>query len=101
MPKLYEYFGLRVYFYTNEHEPIHVHGRHAGRESRAEIIVENGRVVGLVFGEVAGRRPLEGQKRADFEELVEAKADDIVRRWIDFFVHNIRSKPEVITRRLK
>ncbi|MGA2864632.1 MAG: DUF4160 domain-containing protein [Verrucomicrobiota bacterium] len=101
MPKLYEYFGLRVYFYTNEHEPIHVHGRHAGRESRAEIIVENRRVVGLVFGEVAGRRPLEGQKRADFEELVEAKADDIVRRWIDFFVHNIRSKPEVITRRLK
>jgi hypothetical protein len=72
MPKLYEYFGLRVYFYTNEHEPIHVHGRHAGRESRAEIIVENGRVVGLVFGEVAGRRPLEGQKRADFEEPVEA-----------------------------
>jgi hypothetical protein len=101
MPKLYEYFGLRVYFYTNEHEPIHVHGRHAGRESRAEIIVEGGRVVGVVFGEVAGKRPLEGQKRRDFEALVEAKADDIVRRWIEFFVHNIRSKPETIIRRLR
>ena len=25
MPKLYEYFGLVVFFYANEHEPIHVH----------------------------------------------------------------------------
>jgi hypothetical protein len=101
MPKLYEYFGLQVYFYTNEHRPIHVHGRHAGRESRAEIIVESGRVVEVLFGRVAGKRPLEGQKRRDFEGLVAAKADDIVRRWIEFFVHNVRSKPESITRRLK
>lgn len=78
-----------------------MHGRHAGRESRAEIIVESGRVVGVIFGRVPGRPPLEGQKRRDFQELVEAKADDIVRRWIEFFVHHIRSKPEVIVRRLK
>lgn len=26
MPKLYEYFGLIVLFYSDEHEPIHVHG---------------------------------------------------------------------------
>ena len=26
MPKLYEYLGIVVYFYSNEHEPIHVHG---------------------------------------------------------------------------
>jgi hypothetical protein len=38
MPKLYEYFGLVVYFYANEHEPIHVHGEYQGRESKAEII---------------------------------------------------------------
>ncbi len=25
MPKLYEYFGLIVLFYSNELEPIHVH----------------------------------------------------------------------------
>ena len=26
MPKLYEYFGLIIMFYANEHEPVHVHG---------------------------------------------------------------------------
>ncbi len=34
MPKLYEYFGLIVLFYANEHEPVHVHGKHQGKESR-------------------------------------------------------------------
>ena len=70
MPKLYEYFGIIVYFYTNEHEPIHVHGRHAGRESKAEIIRENGRIVDIVFRDVPGKRPLEGVKLRDFEKLV-------------------------------
>jgi hypothetical protein len=27
MPKLYEYFGLIVLFYANEHEPVHVHAK--------------------------------------------------------------------------
>ena len=101
MPKLYEYLGILIYFYTNEHEPIHVHGRHAGRESRAEVILENGRVVRVEIGNVAGKRPLEGQKLRDFETLVNAKAEEIVERWISFFVNNVRTKPEVITRRIK
>jgi hypothetical protein len=101
MPKLYEYLGILVYFYSNEHEPIHVHGKHTARESRAEIILENGRVVSIEFGSVPGKRPLEGQKLKDFETLVKAKAEEIVERWINFFVHNVRSKPEIITRRIK
>ena len=101
MPKLYEYFGILIYFYSNEHEPIHVHGKHAGRESRAEIVLANGRFVRVEIGSVAGKRPLEGQKLKDFETLVNARAEEIVERWIDFFVNNIRSKPEIITRRIK
>lgn len=62
MPKLYEYFGLIVMFYANEHEPVHVHGKFQGCESRA---------------------------------------DDIVAKWIDFFVLHKPITPERITRRLK
>ena len=101
MPKLYEYLGIVVYFYTNEHDPIHVHGRCDDRESKAEIILENGRVVRIVVDVVAGKRPLEGQKLRDFQKLVDAKAEEIVERWIGFFVHNIRIAPQIITRRFK
>jgi Domain of unknown function (DUF4160) len=101
VPKICEYLGILIYFYSNEHEPIHVHGLHDGRENRAEIVLENGRVVRVEVTNVPGKRPLRARKLKDFETFVNARADEIVRRWIDFFVNNIRSKPEIITRRIK
>ena len=29
MPKIFEYLGILIFFYSNEHEPIHVHGKYA------------------------------------------------------------------------
>ncbi|MEK7686385.1 MAG: DUF4160 domain-containing protein [Verrucomicrobiota bacterium] len=101
MPKLYEYFGLRVYFYANEHEPIHVHGFYQGRESKAEIIIVNGEIVEIRFGGVSGMKPLEGRALADFKVLVTHRAMDIVNKWVEFFVHRKAITTERITRRLK
>ena len=100
MPKLYEYFGLIVMFYANEHEPVHVHGKCQGRESKAEIIVLNGAVTEIRYSEVAGRVPLEFREMKYFQELVSARADDIIQKWIDFFVLHKSIKPERITGRL-
>jgi len=36
-----------------------------------------------------------------FQEVVSARADDIGRKWIDFFVLHKSIKPERITGRLK
>ena len=71
VPKLYEYFGLIVLFYSNEHEPIHVHGKYQERESKAEIIFENGKFVEVRISEVTGKRPLDRQRLALFQQLVE------------------------------
>jgi hypothetical protein len=101
MPKLYEYFGLRVYFYANEHEPVHVHGFFQGRESKAELIIENGVVVGIRIGPVAGMKPLNGKALADFKLLVNLRSGEIVHKWIEFFVHHRQIETEVITRKLK
>jgi hypothetical protein len=101
MPKLYEYFGLRIYFYANEHEPVHVHGFYQGRESKAEIVIENGVIRGIRVLPVAGMKPLSGQSLTDFKLLVSRKAEDIVRKWVEFFVHHRQIETEAITRRLK
>ncbi|EIY8044138.1 DUF4160 domain-containing protein [Vibrio vulnificus] len=42
MPKIYEYLGIILFFYSNEHEPIHIHGKFQGKESKAEIHLKNG-----------------------------------------------------------
>jgi hypothetical protein len=49
MPKLYEYFGLIILFYSNEHQPIHVHGKFQNRENKAEFIIIDGRIVDIIY----------------------------------------------------
>ena len=88
MPKLYEYFGLIVLFYSNEHEPIHVHGKYQDKESKAEIILVEGEIKEIRIANVKGKRPLEGRHLKDFEALVRHFASDIVKKWIDYFVYH-------------
>jgi hypothetical protein len=101
MPKLYEYFGLIVMFYANEHQPVHVHGKFQGWESRAEIIMINGAITDIRYAGIAGRAPLEPREMRFFQEIVSVKADEIVSKWIDFFVLHKSIIPERITSRLK
>lgn len=101
MPKLYEYFGLIIMFYANEHEPVHVHGKCQGREARAELIVLNGLVTEIRYNGVSGRPPLSGSEMKFFREIVTARAVEIVAKWIDFFVMHKPITPETITRRFK
>jgi len=101
MPKLYEYFGISVYFYAGEHLPVHVHGRHGDEETVAEIITANGKIISIRYRKVAHRRPLSGKARRHFVELVEAKAKEILQKWADVFLLNKIVKPEILTRRIK
>jgi len=98
MPKLYEYFGIIIMFYSNDHEPIHVHGKHNGRESKAEIILRDGKVVSIKFIPVG--QGLEINKQKEFEAFVRAYADEIVKKWVDFFVYKKQIVPQTITKKV-
>lgn len=101
MPKLYEYFGIIVLFYSNEHTPIHVHGRYQDSESKAEIIVLNGKIIRIKFSDVKGKKKLPRTKNAAFKKLINKQAKDIVAKWIDFFVFNKPVKAKKITKEIK
>ncbi len=101
MPKLYEYLGLVVFFYANEHEPIHVHGRRENRESRAELILIDGLLVEVRLTDVNGKAPLAAVESRDFLALVKHFSGDIVQRWVDFFVLHKSFTAQRITQRLK
>lgn len=87
-------------FYSNEHEPIHVHGRYQNSESKAEIIIENGLIVAVRVTEVKGKRPLKGKELKRFEKLVTYYQNDIVKKWIDFFVYHLPVETEKISQEL-
>ena len=89
MPLLFTFFGLRFMFYSNDHEPIHVHvvkGKGKIKETAKfnimpEItLVENN---GLQSNEI---------KMA--EMVIEENKELITERWNEFF--NKNQKPEVL-----
>jgi hypothetical protein len=79
MPKLYEYFGLIILFYSNEHELIHVHGKYQGAESKAEFIIEDGQIIKFHYSAVQGRKPLSPNQMRNFQVVVEHFAEEIVQ----------------------
>lgn len=101
MPKIYTYLGITILFYSNEHEPVHVHGKYQGKESKAEITIKDGKVIGIKIRSVAGRRSLPSSVLQDFGEFVELNADIIVKKWIDYFVLHKELVCENIERRIK
>ncbi|MCP4753005.1 MAG: DUF4160 domain-containing protein [Proteobacteria bacterium] len=101
MPKLYEYFGLIILFYSNEHEPVHVHGKYQNTESKAELIIENGKVVEIRFLTVRGKRVLNPSQQKNFEILVKHYTEEIVNKWIDYFVLHKQIPTIKITRKIK
>ena len=100
MPKLYEYLGLVILFYFNEHEPIHVHGKYHGKENKAEILFEDGEFIEIRISEVKGKEPLDVQTLKKFRKIVEIYRNDIVKKWVDFFVYNKAIDSEKITKKI-
>ena len=88
MPKLYEYLGIIVFFYSNEHEPIHVHGRYGEYESKIEIVLKNGQVDSLKLQGVSGKKPLPAVQSKHFKRLVTVLADEITQSWVNYFVYH-------------
>ena len=100
MPKLYEYFGLIVLFYSNDHEPIHVHGKYHNKEIKAEFTVIEGKIIKIKILPVRGKEPLERKDLNKFKMLIEHFKEEIVKKWIDFFILNKEIKPVTINKKL-
>jgi hypothetical protein len=101
LPKIFEYLGIILFFWSNEHEPIHVHGEYQGHQSKAEIVIENGKVTRITIKKVPGRKPLEDAQLSDFEAFVEAMGLKIADKWVDYFVYHRKLTCERITKKVK
>jgi len=101
MPKIFEYLGIIIMFYSNEHEPIHVHGQQSEYESKAEFYIENGVINEIKIKTVKGKKPLKGKDLRNLQDFLEVYAEQIVQKWIDYFVYHKEVKFERITKKLK
>jgi hypothetical protein len=101
MPELYTYFGLIFEFYSNEHPPIHVHIKKEDREIKASFIMNEGKCTEIELKKVRGKDILSQSELKLANELLFAMKDDIIKKWVDFFVLNKKIKSVKITKRVK
>ena len=75
MPELFRLFGIRFFFFSNEHLPIHVHIENADGDAKFEI-----NPVKLINNN--------GMKNKDLrlaESIIEENAELIVQKWNEYF----------------
>lgn len=101
MPKIFEYLEILIFFYSSEHEPIHVHGKKAEFESKAEFYITNGIISEIRITNIKGKKPLTGRDLKDFEEFLEHYAERIIEKWISYFVYHKDVDFERISKKIK
>ena len=75
MPTIIYLFGLRFFFYSEEHLPIHIHVQNG--DGRAKIIVADLEVV-----ENMGIKPKDLRKAIT---IIEEYREDIIKAWNEYF----------------
>ena len=68
--KIFEYFGFIFYFYSNEHEPIHVHVLHGSKESIFDLIMMDGELSEIHIREKKGAEPLQAKDKHTAESFI-------------------------------
>jgi len=93
MPKIYEYFGFSFFFFSREHEPIHVHVSNANGESVFELILQNGELVDIQVRHKKGIKPLPAKDVKVAKAFIGKYYKNIVDKWMKVFVlkQNVRT----------
>ena len=93
MPKIYEYFGFSFFFFSREHEPIHVHASNANGESAFELIIQNGELVEIRVRHKKGIKPLPAKDEKVAMAFIGKYYKNIVDKWMKVFVlkQNVRT----------
>ena len=76
MPTVFKFFGMKFYFWSNEHEPVHIHVRKG--KSLAKYVLEP--EIKLVDNN--GFKP---QELKLAESIIEENRDVIILFWKSFF----------------
>jgi len=97
MPEIYEYFGLVFYFYSNEHDPIHVHVKKGDKETIFDLLIYNDVLTEIKTRKRRGKEMLSASDEKKATDFITFYADDIVKKWMKSFV----LKSEVKITRIK
>ena len=100
MPKIYEYLGFIFFFYSNEHEPIHVHVIKNGRQTVFELILSDGELVEIRRRKESGYKLMDEKDAVQVEGFIRAYYKNIIDKWMNFFVLKKRVRCTLVTKKI-
>ncbi len=98
MPKIYEYFGIKIFFFSDDHEPIHVHAEYNGSVVKVSFFIEDGKIYKITYVEDTKKFP--PAKLKELKKFVSKYKDNIVWAWDKYFIWKMKVEFERITKKL-
>ena len=77
MPEIFRFYGFSFFFYSREHEPIHVHVE--GNDGYAVYDLDNGSFV------LREKQNIKSNDQKKIEAVIEENKDIIIKRWKEHF----------------
>lgn len=75
MPTLFELFGIRFYFYSDEHLPVHVHMENGDGKAKVNVFPEI---------EVVSNNGIKPKDLKKALVIIEAYQDEIIAKWREY-----------------
>ncbi|MCL2313011.1 MAG: DUF4160 domain-containing protein [Firmicutes bacterium] len=83
MPTLYDYLGIKFFFFGNEHKPIHIHAEYGGARVKVSFFLQEGNVYRTTYKAELGKFP--PNKLKELKKIVSVYKTQLIQKWIDFF----------------
>ena len=84
MPKIYEYMGISLMFYSNEHEPIHIHAKYDNSMVKVSFFINDGIIYKTTYKEEFGK--FSPAKLKELKKFISVYKYNIISAWYDCFV---------------
>jgi hypothetical protein len=75
MPTLLNIFGLRFYFYSDEHTPVHVHIENSDGKAKINL---------LPATEIVENKNIKGKDMKRALEIIELYKDEFINAWNEY-----------------
>jgi len=99
MPKLFEYLGITIWFYSDEHDPIHVHAKYGENEVKVNLYEKSGVIYDVDYVNVSGK--FSPAKMSALRVFINENKSAILYAWQQCFENNVKVKTVKITRRIR
>ncbi len=98
MPVIYEYLGIIIGFYTNDHEPIHIHATYGDAVMKVILHTKDGKVYRTTYQEVTGKFP--PMKLKQLKAFVAKHKEAMLFAWEQVFTYGNTIQRVVITKKI-